>query len=241
MARTPRLLLMLAGALCAQVQAATHTVTVQNFEFVPAEITIAPGDTVVWEWDSGLHNVVADDGSFSSGVVSAAPMSFSQAFDNEGAFPYYCEPHGSPGGFGMAGIVTVDGSISSGIDFCVTGSWFNAETDGQGFSIEIIPSTNSLLVYWFTYESDGGKQQWLVGAGTIDGNRAEIEIVRPQGGKFVDPTAPSNTPWGSGVFEFLDPLNGTFSFTSDADGSSDSFPITRITAPVNCPGQGGAS
>ncbi len=99
--------------------AATHTVTVGNSFFSPAQLTIETGDTVVWvKTGSVPHNVVADDGSFrcargcdgtgGNGSPTSAEWSFSLTFNDVGNNPYYCEVHGAPGGIGMSGSVTVE-------------------------------------------------------------------------------------------------------------------------------------
>ena len=49
----------------------THTVDVVNFAFQPDPLTIRVGDTVTWVRQAGFHNVVADDGSFTSGRPAA--------------------------------------------------------------------------------------------------------------------------------------------------------------------------
>ena len=85
-------------------RAATVEVTVRNFEFVPATININPGDTVIWNAVQGAHDVVANDGSFSSGAVKQAPWTFSHKFNTEGTFRYFCSPHQ---GFGMVGTIVV--------------------------------------------------------------------------------------------------------------------------------------
>ncbi len=102
-----RLSILLLGILfltAGLAQAATIEVTVRNFEFDPATVTINPGDTVVWNVVQGGHNVVASDGSFSSGAVKTAPWTFSHKFNTEGTFRYFCAPHQ---GAGMVGTIVV--------------------------------------------------------------------------------------------------------------------------------------
>jgi halocyanin-like protein len=83
--------------------------------FAPEEVTIAPGDTVVWEWtgEGGAHNVVAEDGAFDSGSTEeGSGITFEHTFQETGEFPYYCEPHEA---VGMVGTVVVqEGGASSG-------------------------------------------------------------------------------------------------------------------------------
>ena len=66
---------------------AEHEVIVRNFEFVPRDLTIAPGDTVIWRSVEGVHNVVADDGSFSSGAPRTG-FTFQHTFNTPGENPY---------------------------------------------------------------------------------------------------------------------------------------------------------
>ncbi|NWG28946.1 MAG: T9SS type A sorting domain-containing protein [Ignavibacteriaceae bacterium] len=90
----------------------THDVTVQNFSFSPGELTINVGDAVRWTNVFGHHNVKADDNSFTSGAPAIAPWEFTHTFTAVGLHPYYCEPHGGPGGSGMAGVVVVQNPVS---------------------------------------------------------------------------------------------------------------------------------
>lgn len=83
-----------------------------NFTFTPSILTIEVGDTVQWINTQGTHNVLADDGSFTSGAPASAPWDFVLVFNTEGSFPYYCEPHGEPGGIGMSGVINVENPVS---------------------------------------------------------------------------------------------------------------------------------
>jgi plastocyanin len=101
------LLATIAVLRVAPAHAATVNVTVADNVFQPASVTIAAGDTVVWtQPGSRVHNVTADDGSFSSGNL-AAGGTFSRVFASAGTFRYYCSIHGAPGGIGMSGVVVV--------------------------------------------------------------------------------------------------------------------------------------
>ncbi|MDQ6674922.1 MAG: plastocyanin/azurin family copper-binding protein [Chloroflexota bacterium] len=83
------------------------TVTVVNIAFDPQILTISAGSTVTWvSRDPVQHTVTADDGSFDSGLFGRDDV-FSLTFDNPGRYTYYCVPHGSPNGIGMAGVIFV--------------------------------------------------------------------------------------------------------------------------------------
>jgi FtsP/CotA-like multicopper oxidase with cupredoxin domain/plastocyanin len=87
-------------------------VKVQNNQFSPKNIVIAPGTKVIWEWDVGAnqHSTTSDlAGKWDSGVFNA-PHSFDHTFtaaDAMQTFPYHCLIHGGPGGLGMSGSVQV--------------------------------------------------------------------------------------------------------------------------------------
>lgn len=103
------IILFLSGSGFSQT---THDVTVTNFSFSPGELTITVGDAVRWTNVLGNHNVKADDNSFTSGPAAPAPWEFTHTFTTVGLHPYYCEPHGGPGGSGMAAVVIVQNPVS---------------------------------------------------------------------------------------------------------------------------------
>lgn len=68
-------------------------VEIDNFAFVPAEVTIAVGTTVKWTNKDGVsHTVTSDDGVFDSGLLKKGD-SFTYTFTQAGVFPYHCTPH----------------------------------------------------------------------------------------------------------------------------------------------------
>ena len=71
------------------------TVSIKNFAFNPASITVAAGTTVVWTNDDTTgHTVTADDGSFDSKTIDTGGT-FSQTFGTAGSFTYKCTIHSS--------------------------------------------------------------------------------------------------------------------------------------------------
>ena len=68
-------------------------VTIKNFAFGPASLSVAAGSSVTWtNDDSTAHTVTADDGSFDSSSI-APGSTFSQTFDTAGTFAYHCSIH----------------------------------------------------------------------------------------------------------------------------------------------------
>lgn len=68
-------------------------VSIANFTFTPAEITIAAGETVTWTNDDGApHGLEYQDGA--KGVDPLLPgSSFSRRFDRPGTYEYNCSVH----------------------------------------------------------------------------------------------------------------------------------------------------
>jgi LPXTG-motif cell wall-anchored protein len=91
------------------VAAASGSVTIVDFEFTPAQITIDQGDTVTWTNNGPTpHSATAPDGSFDTGIFPAG-QSRSHTFNDAGTFSYICSPHPN-----MEGTVVVRASQSGG-------------------------------------------------------------------------------------------------------------------------------
>ena len=85
----------------------TATVDMRNIAFNPLNLQVAVGTKVTWtNSDSVDHTSTSDTGVWDSGMMSTG-QSFSFTFTTPGTFPYYCRPHGAPGGRGMAGTIVV--------------------------------------------------------------------------------------------------------------------------------------
>jgi plastocyanin len=75
-------------------------VSIRDNFFNPADALVAPGTTVVWVNEGGhRHSVNADDGQFSSGLLSPGD-SFMVTFYGSGTLTYHCSAS-------MPGSVTV--------------------------------------------------------------------------------------------------------------------------------------
>jgi hypothetical protein len=120
-------------------------------------------------------------------------------------------------------------------------AWFNPDTAGQGFFINVFPGLRLMFLSWFTYDTerpdesvpselgDPG-QRWFTALGEIDGNRAVLKLDNTSGGIFnASPPTPVSTGDGTIVVEFDDCNSGTVDFrinSADLDGE---IPIERIT------------
>jgi plastocyanin len=89
--------------------AAPGSVTIKDFSFSPASITVNVGEAVTWT-NTGQtgHSATANDGSFDTGVFPKG-QSRSHTFQEAGTFAYICTPHPF-----MKGTVRVLGASSGG-------------------------------------------------------------------------------------------------------------------------------
>lgn len=100
-------LAFLAASASAQT---THEVTVSNFEFSPATLTIEAGDTVRWINTNGSHNLrqLTGDEAFGQPDVGAG-WTYEFTFTQVGTSTYQCDPHQGS----MQGSVTVSAPSSN--------------------------------------------------------------------------------------------------------------------------------
>jgi len=82
-------LLLSSGA----AEAATPSVSIKGFAFVPQVITVTVGTTISWtNEDEDPHTVVANDKSFHSAAMDTDDR-FSYTFTKPGEFAYFCSLH----------------------------------------------------------------------------------------------------------------------------------------------------
>jgi len=271
---------MLVGGLFAaaafSAHAAQYTVELHDDFYDPAQLTIAPGDSVRWvNMGNNAHNVHADDDSFRCAVdcgsgsgggdpyggvmgpgdPSSQSWEVTKTFDEAGDVRFHCDNHGQPGGIGMAGTIHVKAADSpSGnipINFGLTGSWFNADENGQGFLFEVVPLQSGQqgdatgVLYWFTFAKGqpGGvnRQRWYQAQGAIQGDVAMLDtVLQVTGGVFDDPVDPSSvTDVGTVMLTFSSCTEGKVAYDLDLDGDGQNettgeIPIQRLTPDVLC-------
>ena len=80
----------------------TTTVSIQDFFFSPANVSVPAGTTVTWVNEGNVpHTVTSDDGQFDSGVLMPGD-SYTVMFKGQGTITYHCAIHPS-----MTGSVSV--------------------------------------------------------------------------------------------------------------------------------------
>jgi hypothetical protein len=126
--------------------AAQVTVQVQNNLFSPRNLTIQVGDTVEWVNNSGVHNVVANDGSFNSGDPTFG-WTFRRTFDRAGTVFYYCQPHAIFGMRGQIRVVAAPTGLAAPSDLVALAqsrseirlTWNDRATGETGYRVERAP------------------------------------------------------------------------------------------------------
>lgn len=83
-----------------------NAVAIENFSYLPANLTVKKGTTVTWtQMDSIEHNVVSDNDSPKKGLngpLLSKGETYSFTFNEPGEYKYHCQRHPN-----MTGTVTV--------------------------------------------------------------------------------------------------------------------------------------
>jgi len=195
--RTRPLLLLLALAAllpATSAHATVHIVHQTGLAFVPANITIASGDTVRWVWSAGIHTVtngttLADPGlaSLFDAPLTTASRSFQFRFTSVGVVPYLCRQHVLA--FGMVGTVTVraptgldDTPSTAPVLFQNTPNPFNPNTRIDF----VVPATGERVpVRLQVLDARGRVVRTLLSGDLAPGHQSVIWDGREDGGRVV--------------------------------------------------------
>jgi plastocyanin len=92
-AETPTVPRLAALTMSASAESRNQAVTIDNFSFTPATITIAAGQSITWvNHDDVPHTVTANDKSFTSKTLDTDDR-YSRTFAVPGVYPYFCAVH----------------------------------------------------------------------------------------------------------------------------------------------------
>jgi len=137
----------------------TVNVSIENFSFSPASISVSAGDTVVWtNNDSVAHTVTSTDGAFDTGDI-APGASASVTFENAGTFAYICSIH--PSMTGSVDVAAVDNGGGGGDDG--TGNPIELPDTGSGSTMSATSSVSmfALIVALVLLTISTGASIWL--------------------------------------------------------------------------------
>jgi hypothetical protein len=116
-------------------------------------------------------------------------------------------------------------------DMDLSGSWYDPNRSGEGFSIEVL-SNQQVLAFFFSYDTEGA-HRWFFGTGEFeDGKIVFPEMFTTLGGVFgagFDPDDVEVNDWGSMEME-LECNGGTARFTPTESGfGAGEISLTRLT------------
>lgn len=114
------------------------------------------------------------------------------------------------------------------VNFGSGGGWYEPASSGQGLVFDIIPDSNQLVAYWFTYPENGGAREWFVAQGDISGNRAELVIYQTANGFFDEPSKIELTAVGSASLEYASCQDANWQYSFDSTGLSGEIDLERL-------------
>jgi hypothetical protein len=111
------------------------------------------------------------------------------------------------------------------------GAWYDPETAGQGFLIDVHPNADAddfIFVAWFTYgDTNASGQRWLTAQGPLDGTQADIAVYETTGGSFDDPATVSSEQIGMMSIQFNNCNSASLTYELTNESLSGSIDIIR--------------
>ena len=118
-------------------------------------------------------------------------------------------------------------------------AWYDPATDGQGFFITVFPTLGSVVIAWFTYDTEPPPEEatanlgdpghrWMTVEGPYNGNTAEMTIDIISGGLFDTNSSVTHTPGGTVKLTFDDCNKGTVKYDIPSINRQGSIPIQRV-------------
>jgi hypothetical protein len=90
------------------------------------------------------------------------------------------------------------------------GVWYNKRTNGQGLDIHIHESQQMMVLYWYTFDTDG-HPIYYIGVSSLDGNKPlKFDIRTTTDGTWANPTTYQSETIGEGLLYFFDETRGVF-------------------------------
>jgi glucose/arabinose dehydrogenase/plastocyanin len=182
------LLLIVAGAA-----ATTHTVTCQNFAFSPANITVAPGDTVHWQWVNGSHTATSGtnctyDGLYFNQAINVTNQTFDWVVPSSGVglVPYFCVPHCVMAE--MKGTITIVSGVNADFTITVDGAQEvpMATTPATGSGTATLDLVTNLFSWNITFSGLTGSQTAAHFHGAANPcSNAGVRISLPNGSPII--------------------------------------------------------
>jgi hypothetical protein len=131
----------------------------------------------------------------------------------------------------------------------LSGSWFDPETPGQGFEIEVYPDLNGpnsglLFGGWFTFDTTaaGGRRWYAISGNVVRGQpSATLDILVVTNGNFdAGPAVSALPPVGRATVRFADCTHAALDYVfNDGSNRAGTIALSRLTPNAECtPGAG---
>jgi len=126
--------------------------------------------------------------------------------------------------------------INSGIG----DAWYDPETKGQGFQINVFPTQGQIFLTWFTFDTERPPSEvqahlgepghrWLTAQGPYEGTTAVLDVWISEGGIFDSGIPePYLRPDGQIILEFSTCNEGTLSYDIPSIGREDVISVERV-------------
>lgn len=114
------------------------------------------------------------------------------------------------------------------------GGWYEPATNGQGFALDVVPESNQLVAYWFTYPVAGGAREWYVAQGDISGDSASLAIYQTSNGLFDQPSEIMLEAVGIAFLEFESCQSARLEYRFDGTGASGEIALQRLGTTGTC-------
>jgi serine protease AprX len=113
-----------------------------------------------------------------------------------------------------------------------SGAWYDPSRSGEGWLLEVFDESRVAL-YWFTFDPEG-RPAWLMGVGTLDGERLSLpQVLRVTGPKFGEDFRSDEVvaaSWGSLEVDFAGCNAGVLRYRGDDPGwGSGEREVVRLT------------
>jgi len=172
---------------------------------------------------------------FAARGESKAELTQAQGFAKGSTYPFFVAT-GRIGSLSTA----LDDDIEFQINPGLNDAWYNPETNGQGFFVNVFPDAGSVFLAWFTFDLERPDpsvtarlgepgHRWLTAQGAYSGNQAVLEITITSGGVF-DSTEPAVSREADGeiILEFSGCNSGTVTYDIPSIGRQGIVPIQRV-------------
>ncbi|HLB49161.1 MAG TPA: cupredoxin domain-containing protein [Anaerolineales bacterium] len=216
-------------------------VPLANYAFVPVELTLPAGTTIVFQnVDPDAHTVTFDNNEFPAIGLQGGDTR-EVLFDKVGDFQFYCEYHGSPGRKGMSGVIHV---VPAGQLAAVPTSAPPPTATPPPTPVpfdELVLSVNGAGIFRDATAHNDSFQ--LVLSGVPSGLSGDLRVWLTGAGSALDLGATTVDAEGKGEFHYIDAhginLLGDYSgflVTVEAAGSEPTAPSSQVVFGGRIPG-----